>query len=528
MAIDWSLITSARPVNLTGHEMLMSALARATEEQRRRDEFNRELAAKHAEAAAQRELMSSHYKAEEAKWTHDQAEAEAKRKLEEADKQSLIEHRKSLIANARAGLQQEALKGVDLSSADPNALAGHEAMLRSAGLNVRRGVDALAPEEVKGRFEQQMGDLERPEAQAIQEQGKFADAAAANPDAAKALSFIKGLPGMGAVVPSVPDAPDPEKKRWADSLMGSFQGATYTTPIDQSKAIIADETGKPMATFDPARNALAKAATAQRLNDTLKGLPGVGGRAGSTAAALAQLGADPIKAATAGIEAGHQREALDTSEKNAAQMAAQRAVTTAGEGEARASNGINQFVTQYKTLYKLPEAQKLADEAAASLNALQSNTGIGDTVTLAKLGRSLYGAAQSNQEGGRLFNAGGLMERIANGLQRMENGQMSPGFREDIAELARRQMAFANQRKMSAARQAYHTAQKSKFNFIRDNADQIQSMISGVDLMPDEPAAPSAPSPKRTTTTTSVKLKGAAAAPSTKDPLDDVLEGSGH
>lgn len=500
--------------------MLLDTLTQLSAAKRRQEEFDRELAAKQSDAAAQRALMGGHYAAQEANWKSEAAARAATEERMRRNTDSEIEHRKAIEGHNAATLRTNILKDLPLDSSDPNALAGREAALKAAGLDVKSGVDALSPEEVQGRFEQKMNALQVPEAQAIQGEAKFADAAEANPEGAKRMDALRGMPGLGAMLPSVPESPPPEARTWSDSVMSGFQGDRYEAPIDPNKKTIVDQSGAPMVTFDPAMNALHRARTAEQLQSTLSSLPGVGGRASAVAGALAQVpGMDVSKAAAAGLEAGQKREALDTSEKNAARIAAMRQETTSSEGENRSDLQIHRFADKVKQFYRLPEAQAAEDAANQAMKQMATPSGISDTVAMAKLGRSLYGAAQSNQEGGRLFNAGGLMTRIENAISRLDNGEMSDDFRKDFTELSKRMIRFSQQRKMTAAKRSRAIAEKSPIKSVRDNAGFVSSLVAGVDLMGDDAPAPAVVAkPRKTTTTVSGSAQGG------EDPNKAVLD----
>lgn len=525
MAINWNL---GQPTQWTGrgHGFLLEVMEQMAQAKARREETEKRLASEELRAQATNALTAAHHKAQESHWGAQDDRAERAEQRMGADTASQMQHRKAIEENNRAARITGVLKDLPLDSSDPAALARHQAALNAAGVEIRPGLDTreMGADEANARFEKKMAGEAMPDVERIEKESKAADA----------LRSMKGLPGVGALLPTVA-GPSDEQKTWAAEQRGKFAADMYEDPDPNSQKLVGPG-GKPLATFNPALNALNRATAAQKQAEALKKVPGVGGRAAAMTQALAGTNMPMDKVAEKAIEAGQKREALDVSQQNAAMVATQRAHSSGSEEENREDIERHRFIKQWSGSYGMPKLIDAEKAASETLMQLKQNSGLSDTVTLAKLGRSLYGAAQSNQEGGRLFNAGGLLTRVENAIQRLENGQFSPEFRKDMEALASRMQSYTQQRKLQVFSKAKSLAEKSPTLAVRNHAEYVASMIVGMDLVHDAAPVPAAaPAGKRTSTSGSTVRKGlpalqpSAPAPAEDDdPLDAELKGLGY
>lgn len=244
----------------------------------------------------------------------------------------------------------------------------------------------------------------------------------------------------------------------------------------------------PMMSFDPATNAVTRARRAmeardqaERASQGMNKYDAAGMRAGGgAAAALAEAGADPLKALEGGQKYATSSSAQATSRTNAAQMAASKSAAATVNEPYRKNQAVESFVRSVETQNGLPDIRKKAAEASQMRQRLQDPTGIGDTVSMAMLGKSLFGAAQSNAEGKRLLNAGGLETRLKNAFQQMDNGQFSPAFRKDLEALAQQQEMAARTRIAKAGLAAQKLArQHGIIGKIKGADDYVRGRITG-------------------------------------------------
>lgn len=312
---------------------------------------------------------------------------------------------------------------------------------------------------------------------------------------AAALSKTLALPGTQAALQATDsgplDAMAPALQALGANVQKPQPGPDDVLPMtgdEPQQRNITGEGGAPLISFDPGMNAVTRARRAmeardqaRRASEGMNRYDAAGMQAGgNAAAALAEAGADPLKALEGGQKFATSSAGQATSRANASQMAAARTAGATVNEPYKKSAAVENFVKSVEAQNGLPEIRKKAAEASQMRARLQDPSGIGDTVTMAMLGKSLFGAAQSNAEGRRLLNAGGLETRLKNAFQQMENGQFAPSFRKDLDTLAQQQEMAARTRIAKAGLAAQKLArQHGIIGKIPGADDYVRGRITG-------------------------------------------------
>lgn len=312
---------------------------------------------------------------------------------------------------------------------------------------------------------------------------------------AAALSKLLAMPGtqtaLQATDPGQLDAMAPALKALGGQVQAPQPGPDDVLPMtgeEPQQRNITGADGAPLISFDPGMNAVTRGRRAmqareqaERAAQGMNHYDAAGMQAGGgMAAALAEAGADPLKALEGGQKYATSSSGQATSRTNASQMAAARKEGGARNEPYKKNAAVENFVKSIESQNKLPELRQKIADAGQMLDRLRNPTGIGDTVSMAQLGRSLFGAAQSNAEGNRLLNAGGLGTRLKNAISKMDNGQFAPEFRKDLETLAKSQEMAYRTRIARAGSQAQRLArQHGIIGKIKGADEYVRGRITG-------------------------------------------------